>query len=176
MVPRMKTYVSILMIVLVGSGCVTIQQRRSDQARRERDIEALRADVYRIKEQSGSASSGYEQVYADIERLRRDQSDGDKELADRLDKLELRLRKQEAALNAMHKQIVAELSRKMAAVIKSQAPTGGSGYGREHMVKTGETLSEIAAAYGVTVKTLVRANGLKDANSLRVGQKLFIPE
>ncbi|MBL7077234.1 MAG: LysM peptidoglycan-binding domain-containing protein [Kiritimatiellae bacterium] len=172
----MKTHVTILMILVVGAGCVTTQQRRSEQASRERDIEALRADVYRIKEQTGSASSGYEQVYADIERLRREQSDGDKELADRLDKLELRLREQDAALDAMHKQIVSELSRKMAAVIKSQAPASGSGYGREHVVKTGQTLSEIASAYGVTVKTLVRANGLKDANSIRVGQKIFIPE
>jgi len=164
------------MIMLVGAGCVTTQQKRSEQARRTQDMEALRADVYRLKEQTGSASSGYEQVYADIEGARREQADGDKELADRLDQLELRLRKQEAALDTMHKQIVSELSRKMANVIKSHAPASGSGYGREHVVKSGETLSEIASAYGVTVKALVRANGLKDANSIRVGQKIFVPE
>ncbi len=76
----------------------------------------------------------------------------------------------------MHKQIVTELSRKMATLMKSQAPTRGSEYGREHMVKPGETLSEIASAYGVTVNALVRANDLKNANSIRVDQKIFIPE
>jgi nucleoid-associated protein YgaU len=139
-------------------------------------MEALKADVYRLREQSGSASEGYEQVYADIERIRREQAEGDRELADRLDQLEIRLRKQEAALDAMHKQIVAELSRKMAALMKSHTPASRSEYGREHVVKSGETLSEIASAYGVTVTALVRANGLKDANAIRVGQKIFIPE
>ncbi len=174
MVALMKNYLTILMIMVMGAGCVTTQQKRSEQARRARDMDALKADVYRLKEQTGSSASGYEQVYADIERARREQADGDKELADRLDQLELRLRKQEAALDAVHKQIVAELSRKMATLMKSQAPVAE--YGREHVVKSGETLSEIAAAYGVTVKALVRANGLKDANSIRVGQKVFIPE
>ena len=76
----------------------------------------------------------------------------------------------------MHKQIVAELSRKMATVMKSHAPSAGSEYGREHVVRPGETLSEIASAYGVTLNALVRANGLKNANAIRVGQKIFIPE
>jgi len=176
MVFHMKTTVAILMIMWVGAGCVTTQERRSDQTRRARDMESLRADVYRLKEETRTASSGYEQVYAEIDRLRREQDEGDKELAGRLDQLEIRLRKQDAALDAMHKQIVTELSRKMATLMKSQAPTRGSEYGREHMVKPGETLSEIASAYGVTVNALVRANDLKNANSIRVDQKIFIPE
>jgi LysM repeat protein len=172
----MKTYLFLIVMVIATGGCITTQQQRLAEARRQREFDALKADLYRVKEQTGSASSGYEQIYADIARLRREQSDGDKELADRLDTLELRVRKQDAALDAMHKQIVAELSKKMAALIKGQKPSPGTEYGREHRVKQGETLSEIASAYGVTVTAVVRANGLKDANSIRVGQKLFIPE
>jgi LysM repeat protein len=172
----MKTIYISLMVILVCTGCVTTQQRRSEEARGARDVEALKADMYRLKEESGASASGYEQVYAEIERLRRDQDGGDKELADRLEQLEIRLRKQEQALDAMHKQIVAELSKKMATVMQSQSSSHGSEYGREHIVKSGETLSEIAAAYGVTVQALVRANGLKNANAIRVGQKIFIPE
>jgi LysM repeat protein len=41
-----------------------------------------------------------------------------------------------------------------------------------HTVRAGETLAEIAAANGTTVAALVRANGLKDADLIYVGQRL----
>ena len=44
-----------------------------------------------------------------------------------------------------------------------------------HRVRSGETLSQIAARYGTSVSALMRANGLRSANRLRVGQKLRIP-
>jgi LysM repeat protein len=44
-----------------------------------------------------------------------------------------------------------------------------------HTVKSGETLSEIAARYGTTTSAIVRLNGLRSADSIRVGQTLRIP-
>lgn len=44
-----------------------------------------------------------------------------------------------------------------------------------HVVASGETLLVIAARYGVTLDTLMRANGLSNANQLSVGQKLIVP-
>ena len=47
---------------------------------------------------------------------------------------------------------------------------------REHTVKSGETLSEIAAAYGnITAQDIIRANALKDADKLRENSILLIP-
>jgi LysM repeat protein len=46
----------------------------------------------------------------------------------------------------------------------------------EHTVVAGETLSIIAARYGVTIEDLVAANGLADPNQLEVGQVLRIPQ
>ena len=47
---------------------------------------------------------------------------------------------------------------------------------REHIVKSGETLSDIALAHGgVTAQDILRANGLKDANRLSANQILLIP-
>src|SRR5690606_40839546 len=48
---------------------------------------------------------------------------------------------------------------------------------QEHVVKKGETLSGIAARYGVTVAALRRANRLegKDDRRLPVGKRLRIP-
>ena len=47
---------------------------------------------------------------------------------------------------------------------------------REHIVKNGETLSDIALAHGnITAQDILRANGLKDANRLAENQILLIP-
>jgi LysM repeat protein len=43
-------------------------------------------------------------------------------------------------------------------------------------VRSGETLSQIAARYGTSVSALMHANGLRSANRLRVGQRLRVPE
>ena len=51
----------------------------------------------------------------------------------------------------------------------------GAGW-KEHIVKAGETLSDIALTYGgVTAQDILRANGLKDANRLAADQLLLIP-
>lgn len=44
-----------------------------------------------------------------------------------------------------------------------------------HTVQTGQTLSEIAFVYGLTVNALVTANELSDPNQLQEGQALRIP-
>ncbi len=44
-----------------------------------------------------------------------------------------------------------------------------------HEVQPGETLSDLAEKYGVTVETIVQANGLADENDLTVGQQLRVP-
>ncbi len=41
-----------------------------------------------------------------------------------------------------------------------------------HTVKSGDTLSAIAAKYKTTVNDLVKINGIKDPNLIRVGQKI----
>lgn len=50
------------------------------------------------------------------------------------------------------------------------APTGVT-----HIVQPGETLSTIAADYGIDAASLATANNLTNPNMLRVGQQLFIP-
>ena len=45
---------------------------------------------------------------------------------------------------------------------------------RVHVVRSGDTLSEIGERYGVSVSKLRAANGLR-GNNLRIGQRLVIP-
>ncbi len=43
------------------------------------------------------------------------------------------------------------------------------------MVARGETLTSIAARYGVSVRALAAANGITDPNTIYAGQRLVIP-
>lgn len=46
---------------------------------------------------------------------------------------------------------------------------------RRHTIREGETLSTIAAAYGVSQADLQAINQIEDPNAIQVGQELLIP-
>lgn len=56
---------------------------------------------------------------------------------------------------------------------KSSSSSGGSS-STTYTVKSGDTLSEIAAKYGTTVSALAGANGISDPNKIYAGQKIKI--
>ena len=62
---------------------------------------------------------------------------------------------------------------KQRAAAESQAKQK-SGY--THVVEAGQTISAIAQAYKVSVTSIMKANKIKDATKIRVGQELFIPD
>lgn len=45
-----------------------------------------------------------------------------------------------------------------------------------HIVQPGETVTQIAKQYGVTVDDIVAANNLSNPNQVQVGQQLLIPQ
>lgn len=55
-----------------------------------------------------------------------------------------------------------------------QTPNAGSTQ-RIHIVQPGETLTAIAARYGVSPQAVMQANGIQNPNRIRSGQKLIIP-
>ena len=44
-----------------------------------------------------------------------------------------------------------------------------------HIVQPGETLSEIAKQYGVSLDALIAANDIADPHLIKIGQELIIP-
>ena len=50
---------------------------------------------------------------------------------------------------------------------------GGRSSSKRHKVRNGETLSTIARKYGVSVKQIMRANGMKNTN-IRAGRYINI--
>ncbi|MCF7838219.1 MAG: LysM peptidoglycan-binding domain-containing protein [Candidatus Marinimicrobia bacterium] len=72
---------------------------------------------------------------------------------------------------------MAEVLAKRAATAAAARPRSpGTGYGYEHTVQPGETLSAIAAAYKVSSRAIIDANNLTKPDFLQAGQVLFIPE
>ena len=57
----------------------------------------------------------------------------------------------------------------------SAAPECGGTGGQTYTVRPGDTLSQIAAWYGVSVGSLMSANGITNPNFIYVGQMLIIP-
>ena len=56
----------------------------------------------------------------------------------------------------------------------SSGPTGSGNY-YEYVVKSGDSLSAIASAFGSSVSEIMRENNIKDASKIRVDQVLYIP-
>ncbi len=66
-----------------------------------------------------------------------------------------------------------ELRQQIRTLSKSMAAPNDEGY---YVISKGDTLSGIAAMFGVTSQEIIEANGLSDPNKIRVGQKLYIPQ
>ena len=60
-------------------------------------------------------------------------------------------------------------------VVPRATTSRSSGGTRIHVVQPGETLSEIAAQYGVSAEAIMQANGISDPNSILAGSQLIIP-
>ena len=100
----------------------------------------------------------------------------------RIDELDRRIAALDAARAHDRQAIIDQLSGNVAKMISASPPASkssksasSSATGYEHVVKDGETLSAIAAAYKVKPSAIIEANDLKKPDALRAGQKLFIP-
>lgn len=177
-----------------STGCVSPQPgasaeayagNRADIRILEKEIATLGGDIEQLnmqieqmsnhleRSQSTAAHSGSAQL-AEVERQTRD-------LQERIDRLD-------AARSTDREEIINSITASVTKILKTQSPrpgpqtatgagsTGGSQSGYEHTVESGETLSAIAKAYGVKMKTISQANNLSNPNNLRLGQTLFIPE
>ncbi|NOZ11105.1 MAG: AMIN domain-containing protein [Gammaproteobacteria bacterium] len=77
--------------------------------------------------------------------------------------------KRYAAKGKIKKIVIAKKPKK-----KTRKRTHKKGKQRQHIVKRGDTLSEIAVQYGVTLKALRKANGIS-GHIVRIGKRLRIP-
>lgn len=181
--PSMRIICVFLLVTSTAilSGCTT--PRRQQQAvQTNTDIESLQMRMEQIRERLSATEDRQDRLSRDIEELRRQIADSSRDHNARLTELSGKLDQVNAARAKDRELIVEQISTKMAATLKQHQAqarprfSSGSQTGYEHVVKEGQTLSEIAAAYGVKAGVIARANNLPNLNTIRVGQKLFIPD
>jgi LysM repeat protein len=188
----MKAHFPLVCLVAIAvSGCVTlVDERRSDAGNRDSDmaVEAERAKLAeesakvaleRIQERLDAVEKGQQDLEKEMQALRATSEKNDHDAGVNRAATEQMIRSNEVAMARFRQDIIDSVARNMSEVIRSQTPPAPAprvAKGREHVVERGETLSVIAVAYKVKSSAIIEANGLKDANSIRVGQKLFIPD
>jgi nucleoid-associated protein YgaU len=168
-----------LLLVLAAAGCTTMAgaRRQEAEARRLMIVRQLQSEVSRLSDRLDGLQLAQEDLYRRIEQLQGAAAAGRGDLERRVHELDTAVQATEAARAALKRELVESLPRKMAEAIRAQQPPPPPRQrGYEHVVEAGQTLSEIAAAYGVRVQVVVEANNLRSADNIRVGQKLFIPE
>jgi len=164
---------------LLLCGCTTLYTE-SEHARQRTtgEVQNLRDQLAILKERVVATEAAQQDLDHRTERARSADAAEIRQLKDRLSELEKRLAALDAARASDREQIVTTLSGRISEAVKSQTgPSRGARVerGYEHVVQAGQSLSEIAAAYKVSVSAIVEANRLRNPNAIRVGQKLFIP-
>lgn len=170
------------LMACILSGCATYDDSRTVTQERE-DLLLLREDINRCKSRIETMEIEQQRILNEIQQLR---SKGqDENTKARLDELERRIAALDAARVSDRQAIIDQISENVAKMMgtSSQKPAStrsktatSSGAGYEHIVKEGETLSAIAAAYKVKPSAIIEANDLKNPDAMRKGQKLFIPQ
>ena len=177
-----------------------ILQLENEKAALRNEVETMGTSITSIAQQSDEIRRATDARGADAVALRNDQA----ALERRLAALESQMAKMpsaiQTAVQAEHKAIVGEVNQAIAASDKrtenaikaavaqaGRAAGGGSsrpsgsrpadgGDYYEHKVGAGQTVSEIARAYGVSVAAVAQANNLKAPNYvIRENQILWIP-
>lgn len=176
----MKTN-TLLLCLVVGasaSGCASyMRETRQTQAREAHERMSVSSDVSMLKERLKGIEMAQEQIAKDIMDLKRLVSKSSSASAELDGKLARAVKALEARDETLQRETIQSISKKMAEIMKSQVTTSGShsGSGVEHVVESGQTLSAIAQAYGVTVSAIVKANNITNPNAVKAGRKLFIP-
>ena len=161
--------------VLLLAGCETLQtpqQRKQASARQQAATRHAEERVHRVQGQVESVEMENARLMQELQQLRRDVRSYNGQISQLNSKMSSLEAKQSREMNELIKRVEGLLKKSVASRPSSKPARGA---GREHVVESGHTLSAIAQAYGVSIKSIKKANNLK-SDSIYVGQKLFIPE
>lgn len=171
-------------LALATAGCVTTQQSMDPPPASQADVHYLREELRRLSARLDATDGEVGRMASEIRPTRAGQPDAAsatqvQAMQAQLDDQQRQIRALDAARGQDKKQIYDDISKKVTSLLKTSAPaasraTSQSGY--EHVVQAGESLSAIAAAYKASVPAIVKANNLKSADQIFVGQTLFIPD
>lgn len=163
----------------VMTGCSTLTPDPVPAYVRDADT-GVKADVKSLQEWRQEVRLEQDSQAKDVEQLRKQVRALESAFGEFQQSVKVSLQDLEVAQEKDKKFIIDELTRKLvgiqAAVTPPAPPPAPAKSGYEHVVKPGESLSKIASNYKVSMESILKANNLKNGNSIKVGQKLFIPD
>ena len=191
--PIMKNAFRLFPLVLAlaaAAGCTTMVESDDVPVARQADVDYLRGEIRRLNARVEASESEVGRVQSDVLAAQANQpgyasAAQVQTLQTQIEDLQRQIRALDAARAQDKKEIYDDISKKIATILKSPSaaaasakprPRSSSQTGIEHVVQPGESLSKIAAAYGVSMAVIVEENGLASPDNIRVGQKLFIPD
>jgi LysM repeat protein len=168
---------SLAMFACYGCSTLTVEDR-SLLTGMKTDIRSLEEQITRANGRMEAIEVGQRDLYAELDRQSTTSKTQTEEVSKRVAELDARIQQVDSARVNDKAKIVEHLSKKIEEVLNKNRTSGGNSGGLvyEHVVKKGESLSRIAAEYSVSVKAIVKENNLPNANTIRVGQTLYIPK
>ena len=177
-------------VLAAAAGCATMVESDDAPVASQADVDYLRGEIRRLNARVEASESEVGRVQSSVQASQSSQpgyasAAQVQSLQTQLEDLQRQIRALDAARAQDKKEIYDDISKKISTILKTSAPSAraapsrprsGSQSGIEHGVQPGESLSKIAAAYGVKMDVIVQENGLSDPGNIRVGQKLFIPD
>jgi LysM repeat protein len=178
----MRAIFLVLGVLVVGSGCETLtgQQQRVAETRLYNEMTTQKVAIQRLEQRLEGLEAEREALYGQMAALQQALSESNSRRQAELETVHAQLTAQAQAQATLRRELADELSGRMAKILQTQATSASTGArkqaGYAHTVKAGQTLSVIAREYKTTTDAIVKANNLKSANDIKVGQELFIPE
>lgn len=168
-------HISIFILLALGGCETTSAQTREQRDQQWRDDVADQiADLNHSVETVRSQQAALERRLGGLETSFRSVAESQRSLSSLRGDLATLKAAMDSKIALIVDEVARENERLLAKMKTGQKATYAQGY--EHTVQSGETLSDIARQYKTTVKAILEANQLANANSLRAGQTLFIPQ
>ncbi len=144
----------------------------------------VRDEMTRMTGRQENLQIQIDEIWNELQKMRETERRQSREALDALGKKVTDLERQVSRLETARAQDRQEIIDRMTATISQMLASSpaarpanrGSQTGVEHTVRSGETLSEIASAYGVTLRALMQANQMQNPDRIRVGDRIFIPD
>lgn len=124
------------------------------------------------KETQGSIEKRVSSIETKLELLDKKETQDIKQANDKMSIIVEEISKENKELRRQ----IDSLKRAPAQKIQPTAQSSISSQGEFYVVSAGDTLVKIAQMHGVSLKSIMEANNITDANSIHVGQKLTIPQ
>ncbi len=174
----------IAVAALFTSGCLVTQDPSTPPPASQAEVQYLREELRRMNDRLNSSEYQLSSVQQNVASSQASQgayasAAQVQSLQEQLAALQKQIRAVDDARAKDKQAIYDDITKKVTALMKTSAPqprAQRSQTGYSHVVQPGESLSKIAAAYGVKMSVIMTENKLKNADNIFIGQELFIPD